>query len=355
MSEEADSLRLEIESIEATITRYAALWEKAKSDISRLEARIESRAARISSLEAELAVAPPERAAHLHRRISALRGWQTRDRKDLAHAKRLAGLYFYYLHYHRVHRADLLTQLWLTQLRTLRDEAKAGVKKDRREEILAALASIEAAIPPLLDELRETRREAVKRNWKTRRPDYPTLLSWIQAAYGRLAAVKRLIAEIRRLLKPPREIIQSTIGIYSIAYSKDPSKRRYEKRFQCLYTVDAIRDTGTGEFTYTHPLTGAELKACIGDFLKRWNWSELIPRTVSQPQWAETGEWEPVDVPRGAFIEYLSVRQDGEELWDKSFIPPERIYTPSLEEKESMLREIGKTDEEIEQLLEEEK
>ncbi|GAI29497.1 unnamed protein product, partial [marine sediment metagenome] len=217
--------------------------------------------------------------------------------------------------------------------------------------------------PLLLDELRDIGRVAVEREWKLRWPrQYPTMDRWISAVYGRMRAINFWIAEIRVELVA-LQIIQTEIIIYSITVSPGEAlQREYTRRFQGFYQIDALRVRVTGAFDYTYELTKTELEACTYDFYKKWNWIKdgviKLPVYTSAPEWAETQIFDYLDKPEGAFIVMLSTLEVDpysgvtEETFRKEFITPLRIYMPTETEIRDMLRYIGKTEEQIEEIME---
>lgn len=158
----------------------------------------------------------------------------------------------------------------------------------------------------------------------------------------------------KKELVPPLEIVHSKIVIYAITESEEP-RRPYKKRFQGFFNVDAIRNTSTGDVDYSHELTKDELDSCTWEFYLRWNWVKegepIIPKNTSTPEWAETGEWEPIEEPEGATIKEISVIEEEEETYFQKFEPPIVIYTPTPAQIRAMLKYIGKTDEEIDKIL----
>ena len=141
-----------------------------------------------------------------------------------------------------------------------------------------------------------------------------------------------LTAVFMQILK---QLVDAKIIIYSIVRARPPKK--YTKRFQGFYDVDAIRNQATGEIDYSSRLTEKEIDACIDYFYALWNWTSL-PSNASQPVWIESGEWEVIDAPRGADLKQASVREDEEETYNRRFTPPQTVYTPGKQESEEMMK-----------------
>jgi hypothetical protein len=145
--------------------------------------------------------------------------------------------------------------------------------------------------------------------------------------------IRELQAEIARKIIIIKQIVRAKTVIFSIV--RGPPHKPYRKRFQCIYNIDALRETETGEIDYTANLTQKELTAITDDFYGRWGWLTL-PRGASTPEIAETGEFETVLEPEGADIKEMSVRTNREETYHHKFTPPETIYTPTKTETEEM-------------------
>jgi len=165
-------------------------------------------------------------------------------------------------------------------------------------------------------------------------------------------AIRKLEAAIALKIVVVKELIQVKLVIFSIVTGPPP--RPYTKRFQCIYNIDALRDSITGELDYTAPLTETELKIITGDFYARWNWVAL-PSGASPPEIAETGEIELVDESRGATIKEMSMRQEEEEIYHTKFEPPALIYEPTDKEKEDMKKYLTGEKKTPKQIKEEEK
>jgi len=278
----------------------------------------------------------------------------------MTEAPRLRRIYEYWLHYHRVRVGDWTTRLWFEELRdvvkkrVIKAVEEGALTPDFQQEIRKTTGEYEGRIEQLLSDIRETRRIATERNWRLAWPrEYPTMVSWMSAIYGRLGPIRQWITEILRELII-LEIIHSKIVIYAITESERPGKP-YHKRFQGFFNVDALRNISTGDIDYTYELTKKELDACTWEFYFRWNWVKegeaFIPKYTSTPEWADAGEWEPIEKPLGATIKEISVIEEGEETYFDKFEPPQLIYTVIDEEIRAMLRHIGKTEAEIEKIL----
>ncbi|GAH12968.1 unnamed protein product, partial [marine sediment metagenome] len=229
--------RREIRRSEQEAIRHDAERKKFLEDIARIEGEIREREVLIATREKsaafferwsrDLLVDVVQRdiakkvARDMKRSAASFRGWQKRDRKEIAGLRRREALAFYYIHYYRVRWANWTSDYWLEDLR---DVIKPVVRKRESEETLdsefieateARMKEFEEAIPPLLDELREIGRVAVEREWKLRWPrQYPTMDRWISAVYGRMRAINFWIAEIRVELVA-LQIVQVDIVIYS--------------------------------------------------------------------------------------------------------------------------------------------
>jgi hypothetical protein len=137
-----------------------------------------------------------------------------------------------------------------------------------------------------------------------------------------------------------KQLVHAKIIVYSVCRSGRPA-RKYTKRFQAFFNVDAIRDQATGEIDYSSKLTEKEIDACIDYFYALWNWASL-PSTCSTPVWIESGEFEFIDEPQGADLKQASVREKEEETWNKKFTPPEVVYSPTPAEKDEMMKLVKK-------------
>ena len=376
--------RREISRSEAQALRHRANRKGFLENIVRVEDQIRKREERITNYETsvtfyerrsrDLQVDVIQRhiarrvVRDLKRSIGSLRGWQTRGRREIAGLRRRAALAFYYEHYYRVRRSFWVMDLWLE---TLRDSIKPVVRKREQEGTIdsdfiavteAELKEIEEDIPFLLGDLVDVRRVAVERDWSIRWPrDYRTMERWISAIYGQLRSVRFWIAEIRIELVV-LQIVQADIIIYAIVESPgERLKREYTKRFQAFYKLDALRPRTTGEIDFTYELTRTELDACTYDFYERFKWIKhgviTLPKYTSAPEWAETGNFEYLEQPEGAFIVMISVLEVDpdsgitSEIYRHEFKPPLRIYTLTRTEIENMLSHIGKTEEQIEEIL----
>jgi hypothetical protein len=136
-----------------------------------------------------------------------------------------------------------------------------------------------------------------------------------------------------------KQLVHAKIIVYSIVRGR-PDKK-YMKRFQAFYNVDAIRDTATGEIDYTAPLTEREIDACIDYFYALWNWTSL-PARATEPVWIESGQYDTIDTPQGADLKQISVREDEEETYSRRFTPPETVYVPTSQEAEEMMKLVRK-------------
>lgn len=179
------------------------------------------------------------------------------------------------------------------------------------------------------------------------------LAGW-HAERGRLAGdlIKERL-EIRKLeetiarkeIVPAKQLIHAKIIIYTIVSARPP--KRYRKRFQGFFNVDALRDVDTGEIDYSAKLTQKEIDHCIDVFYAAWNWAYL-PTEAQEPRWIESGEWETIDEPKGADLKQLSVRENEEETYSRVYRPPEVVYEPSEKEIEEMMALLEKEEEEEE-------
>lgn len=167
------------------------------------------------------------------------------------------------------------------------------------------------------------------------------LAGWHNAR-GRLAGeLLKELYEIRELqdtiarkqIIPAKQLVHVKIIIYSVVAARPPKK--YTKRFQAFYNVDALRDQDTGDIDYTAKLTQKELDICLDDFYVRWGW-HYPPPEATTPKWIESGEWETLEEPKGADVKQLSIRENEEEVYDFRFRPPEILYEPSKKESEDM-------------------
>jgi len=191
--------------------------------------------------------------------------------------------------------------------------------------------------------------------------------------------LERTIA--RKIVIVVKKIVHVKIIIYSVVSARPP--RKYTKRFQAFYNVDAIRNEETGEFDYDAALTQKEIELCMDIFYSLWNWSYL-PTEASEPKWIESGEWteilaytrielerktiealreiaeeeglrvprtatkeELIDAlltvtgePKGADLKEASIREEEEEVYHKKYVPPSLIYEPTEKEEEKMMQRV---------------
>lgn len=138
----------------------------------------------------------------------------------------------------------------------------------------------------------------------------------------------------RKQIVPAKQLIHAKIIIYTVVSARPP--KRYRKRFQAFFNIDAIRDVDTGEIDYSAKLTQKEIDHCIDVFYAAWNWAYL-PTEAQEPRWIESGEWETIDEPKGADLKQLSVRENEEETYSRIYRPPEIVYEPSVSEIEEMM------------------
>lgn len=133
----------------------------------------------------------------------------------------------------------------------------------------------------------------------------------------------------RKIIIVVKKLVHAKIIIYSVVSAKPP--RKYRKRFQAFYNVDAIRNEETGEFDFSDPLTQKEFDACIDVFYASFQWAYL-PAQATEPKWIESGEWEDIEEPQGADLKEVSVRENETEIYRRKYTPPEIVYTPSQKE-----------------------
>ena len=149
---------------------------------------------------------------------------------------------------------------------------------------------------------------------------------------------KRL--EYKKSLVPPivKQTVQRKVALFAIIVGE---KRPYTKRFECVYSVDTIRDAQTGEFLIEDPLTRRELEECWIDFFMRFRWVELPIETVESGE-AWSSEFWLTEGAEGAYLYLISVRADGEEIYrdpeEGEYEPPVLIYKPTEEENTEFLR-----------------
>jgi len=149
---------------------------------------------------------------------------------------------------------------------------------------------------------------------------------------------KRL--EYKKSLVPPivKQTVQRKVALFAIIVGE---KRPYTKRFECVYSIDTIRDTQTGEFLIEDPLTRRELEECWIDFFMRFRWVELPIETVESGE-AWSSEFWLTEGAEGAYLYLISVRADGEEIYrdpeEGEYEPPVLIYKPTEEENMEFLR-----------------
>jgi len=151
-----------------------------------------------------------------------------------------------------------------------------------------------------------------------------------------LYEIRELEATIaRKVIIIVKQLVHAKIIIYCIVSAKPPKK--YTKRFQAFYNVDAIRNSETGEIDYSAKLTIKEIDVCMDTFYAFWNWAYL-PSRAQEPRWIESGEWEEIPEPKGADVKQLSVREEEREVFSKHFVPPEVLYEPTKKETEAMMK-----------------
>ena len=139
----------------------------------------------------------------------------------------------------------------------------------------------------------------------------------------------------RKEIIPIKQLVHAKIIIYSIVSARPPKK--YRKRFQGFFNVDAIQDIESGEIDYSTKLTQKEIDACMDVFYALWNWAYLPPE-ASDPIWIESGEYEDIESPMGADLKQVSVRENEEETYNRRYVPPEPVYTPTKTEEEEMMK-----------------
>jgi len=169
------------------------------------------------------------------------------------------------------------------------------------------------------------------------------LLYWTDEREAIIIEIRReretRIAEEERLKRKRiiivKQLVHAKIIIYSVVSACPPKK--YTKRFQAFYNVDAIRDPETGKLDYGAKLTEKEIEACMDAFYSFWNWAYKPPE-ASEPVWIESGVWEKIDKPQGADVKQLSVRENEEEVFSKHFVPPIVLYEPTKKEEEEMMK-----------------
>lgn len=288
---EAEVRRLEeqlewerVAPLEERIRQRAARIAEIEARLRRWPRRIADREARIRRLErriAELSLFYPRSPTLgiMRRRITALRGWQTRDRNSDARDRRT-----------------------LAALRGWQTREEAFIERQR--ELSAQIA-----------------------HWSTVAGDIDAQITE---------------EEERIELKRQRvRMVQVEVTLVSITESKEPDKE-YTKRFQGYYLVDASRDPETGAFNLDHALTQEELDRCYDDFYERWNWIKeglpFLPRDTSPPELTDVSSFTPIVEPEGAWFLYCSVIEDRvEERFGRRTL----IYAPTPREVEAFKRELG--------------
>lgn len=196
---------------------------------------------------------------------------------------------------------------------------------------------------------------AALRGWQTREEPLVTRLVELHIALAnaidQIAALQTEITREEKRLEIKRELIalrlvSAKIIIYSVVTAKPPKK--YIKRFQMFFNVDAIRDENTGKIDYSTALTQKEIEVCIDKFymlcaeLFHWVTFPTEASTPStDPKEIETGEWEEIEEAEGCDLKMVSVREDEEETWHKEYVPHELLYRPSEQEKEEMRNRVN--------------
>lgn len=183
------------------------------------------------------------------------------------------------------------------------------------------------------------------RGWETREEDWLTRqreLREQQEKWQEEINILRadLIREDTRLREKRERVklVQAQIVIVSITTSIKAG-RRYEKRFQAFYLIDAIRDPKTGKIIFDAPLTQRELNICFDDFYYRWHWIDQygdsqLPHDTTPPRLTDTSSFDLITDADGAWFLYCSVIEDDER--EATFGKKEQIYEPTDEEKKEI-------------------
>jgi hypothetical protein len=275
-----------LSELEGQISRFVGRISSRDREISDLEAAIARETARLPRISGMERYITTEVIARLRRTLTALQGWQTRDLE-----------YSTFLRDTQAMNRRILASLRGWQIR-------------------------ETAFLERVDELRASLAETIS--------EINRLTAQIATETQRL--------ETKKTYLPVKQLIDAKIIVYSIVRAKPPKK--YTKRFQAFYDVDAMRDQTTGEMDYSARLTQKEIDACIDYFYALWDWASL-PDQASRPVWIESGEWGEIETPQGADLKQASVREDKEETYDKHFTPPEVVYVPTPSEIAEMKKFVS--------------
>jgi len=227
---------------------------------------------------------------------------------------RLYAVWYYWWHWWRIRRADLLTDLYLEELREYKREVRdelPGLPEEqqvtRAKEIEKTLRTIEDSLTVLMPELTETERRAEERNWRIRFPrTYPTMARWIRAIRGRIGPIRRWIRLIREEL-PARW--KNFVYVIYFAYTKPGEERHLEAHLEGQCIVDetvqakvkeiannllvlwvakpiATKETGIVKTGYASPLLDAPginkppYEGSYTEGFARWEWGVQWHTTV---------------------------------------------------------------------------
>ena len=252
-----------------------------------------------------------------------------RKREDIRHAEdriahferllrqrpRLGRLWTYWISWWRTRRADLLTDLYLEELRELKREVREDLPRQpeeqqirRSEAIQRTLETIEDAITVILAELRDVERLATEFNWRIRYPrTYPTMLRWIHAIRGRIGPIRRWIRRIREEL-PQRW--KNFVYVIYFAYTKPNEERHLEAHLEgiCIdnpKVQEKVKDVAhrmliswVTKEEYAMPLLPPKMEGPEGTYKKgfsEWEWGVEWHRKLT-----EYGETRPTEDTFGA-------------------------------------------------------
>jgi len=265
---------------------------------------------------------------------------------------------------------DVTSQLELEKLPTIEErikqrreriarlESKIKARTQAIDETYNRIALLQLRSPyPTQEILRLRRRIPRLQGWQTRQESSLTSLKgWntreerfverqqkllTERAYwiGQIREINMNVAHEEERLEEKRKrgkMIQAEITLVSITDSIKKG-RKYKKRFQGFYLIDAIRDPQTGLFDMNAPLTQIELATCIDDFYHRWDWinedgEPELPINTTEPRLTDISQFDIITEAQGAW--FLSCSVISEEEGEEQFGNKEKIYYPTPEEKE---------------------
>lgn len=354
----------DLRELDSQISRHVDRVASRDREISGLQRAISRETARLASIRSPVErYITTETIAQLRRTLSALQGWQTRDIEYLVFVRNIyAGT------------SRILSGLRGWQIRETAILERVDELRESLVRIIAEINSLKTQIDAETYRLERKRSFLITLTIKVNNPQWGTTTpapGTYRYRSGTTAIVTAIPAQGYKLdywdldgtrVEPqPNDtisvlmaidhtliavfsaeavvVIKQLVDVKIIVYSivRGRRKRKYTKRLQAFYDVDALRDHSTGEIDYSSKLTQKEIDKCIDYFYALWNWTSL-PDEASKPVWIESGEWREITEPQGADLKQVSVREEEEETYNNSFSPFQVVYTPTEKEKREMLR-----------------